>query len=145
MLVRGVEGCAWWDSLHRHWQFCATSQVAQEAGQCVADFHHASQQQPSRAISVWHAALAADGLVYVAHLCLLLPPLLLLLLLLPLLLLLLLLQVDANLMAELQNIKAAVHPTDTLLVVDAMTGQEAATLVKTFNDQVDISGEKKRR
>jgi hypothetical protein len=86
---------------------------------------------------VWHAALAADGLVYVAHLCLLLPPPPLLLLL------LLLLQVDANLMAELQNIKAAVHPTDTLLVVDAMTGQEAATLVKTFNDQVDISGEEK--
>lgn len=49
-------------------------------------------------------------------------------------------QIDQNLMAELQNIKAAVHPTDTLLVVDAMTGQEAATLVKTFNDQVDISG-----
>uniref|UniRef100_A0A383VIM9 signal-recognition-particle GTPase n=2 Tax=Tetradesmus obliquus TaxID=3088 RepID=A0A383VIM9_TETOB len=50
------------------------------------------------------------------------------------------LQVDENLMAELQNIKAAVHPTDTLLVVDAMTGQEAASLVKTFNDQVDLSG-----
>jgi hypothetical protein len=77
-------------------------------------------------MSVRHAALAADGLACVAHPCLLL--------------LLLLLQVDANLMAELQNIKAAVHPTDTLLVVDAMTGQEAATLVKTFNDQVDISG-----
>jgi hypothetical protein len=43
-------------------------------------------------------------------------------------------------MAELKDIKAAVHPTDTLLVVDAMTGQEAATLVKSFNDQVDISG-----
>jgi signal recognition particle GTPase len=36
--------------------------------------------------------------------------------------------------------KAAVNPSDTLLVVDAMTGQEAATLVKTFNDAVDISG-----
>lgn len=43
-------------------------------------------------------------------------------------------------MAELKDIKATVHPTDTLLVVDAMTGQEAATLVKSFNDQVDISG-----
>ena len=30
--------------------------------------------------------------------------------------------------------KAAVNPTDTLLVVDAMTGQEAAGLVKSFND-----------
>lgn len=45
-----------------------------------------------------------------------------------------------NLMGELKDIKAAVHPTDTLLVVDAMTGQEAATLVKTFNDEVDITG-----
>jgi signal recognition particle subunit SRP54 len=49
-------------------------------------------------------------------------------------------QIDENLMTELKDIKAAVHPTDTLLVVDAMTGQEAATLVKSFNDQVDISG-----
>lgn len=43
-------------------------------------------------------------------------------------------------MAELRTIKAAVRPTDTLLVVDAMTGQEAASLVKAFNDEVDISG-----
>jgi signal recognition particle subunit SRP54 len=43
-------------------------------------------------------------------------------------------------MAELADIRAAVRPTDTLLVVDAMTGQEAATLVKSFNDQVDITG-----
>jgi signal recognition particle subunit SRP54 len=50
-------------------------------------------------------------------------------------------QIDNNLMAELANIKTAVRPSDTLLVVDAMTGQEAATLVKTFNDQVDITGE----
>lgn len=42
-------------------------------------------------------------------------------------------------MAELKDIKATVHPTDTLLVVDAMTGQEAATLVKSFNDQVSES------
>lgn len=31
-------------------------------------------------------------------------------------------------------------PTDTLLVVDAMTGQEAATLVKAFNDVASITG-----
>lgn len=49
-------------------------------------------------------------------------------------------QIDMNLMGELKDIKTAVHPTDTLLVVDAMTGQEAATLVKTFNDEVDITG-----
>ncbi|KAF8069508.1 ffh [Scenedesmus sp. PABB004] len=48
--------------------------------------------------------------------------------------------IDTQLMAELADIKAAVRPSDTLLVVDAMTGQEAATLVKTFNDQVDITG-----
>ena len=50
-------------------------------------------------------------------------------------------QIAVNLKKKKKNIKAAVHPTDTLLVVDAMTGQEAATLVKTFNDEVDISGE----
>lgn len=43
-------------------------------------------------------------------------------------------------MDELAQIKAAVNPSDTLLVVDAMTGQEAATLVKAFNDRVDITG-----
>ncbi len=36
--------------------------------------------------------------------------------------------------------KRVVNPTDTLLVVDAMTGQEAAGLVKSFNDAVDITG-----
>jgi signal recognition particle GTPase len=46
------------------------------------------------------------------------------------------LQIDESLMTELKDIKATVHPTDTLLVVDAMTGQEAASLVKSFNDQV---------
>lgn len=50
------------------------------------------------------------------------------------------LQVDQDMMNELKEIKAAVRPTDTLLVVDAMTGQEAASLVKTFNDEVDITG-----
>lgn len=49
-----------------------------------------------------------------------------------------------DMMAELKDIKTAVNPTDTLLVVDAMTGQEAATLVKTFNDEVDITGDNTR-
>lgn len=39
-----------------------------------------------------------------------------------------------------QQTKKAISPTDTLLVVDAMTGQEAAALVKSFNDAVDITG-----
>merc|ERR1719443_110560 len=50
------------------------------------------------------------------------------------------LTIDDALMTELKAIKEAVNPTDTLLVVDAMTGQEAATLTKSFNDAVDITG-----
>ncbi|KAL6782769.1 SRP54L [Auxenochlorella protothecoides x Auxenochlorella symbiontica] len=50
------------------------------------------------------------------------------------------LQIDATLMQELQEISSAVRPTDTLLVVDAMTGQEAAGLVKTFNTTVPLTG-----
>jgi signal recognition particle GTPase len=51
-----------------------------------------------------------------------------------------LLQVDESMMEELKQIKVTAKPTDTLLVVDAMTGQEAALLTKSFNDAVDISG-----
>lgn len=50
------------------------------------------------------------------------------------------LHVDETLMEELQNIKAAVHPTDILLVVDAMTGQDAVNVASSFNDQVGIDG-----
>lgn len=50
-------------------------------------------------------------------------------------------QIDGDMMQELKDIKIAIKPSDTLLVVDAMTGQEAANLVKTFNDEVDITGE----
>ncbi len=50
------------------------------------------------------------------------------------------LQIDEALMDELKNIKAAVHPTDILLVVDAMTGQEAVNVAKTFDDLLDITG-----
>jgi hypothetical protein len=53
---------------------------------------------------------------------------------------LLLLQVDPRMMAELREIQAAVQPSDTLLVVDAMTGQEAAGLVKAFNEAAEITG-----
>jgi len=50
-------------------------------------------------------------------------------------------QIDDDMMKELKDTKAAIKPTDTLLVVDAMTGQEAANLVKAFNDQANITGE----
>ena len=50
------------------------------------------------------------------------------------------LQIDADMMTELQAVKDAVNPTDTLLVVDAMTGQEAASLVKTFDETVELTG-----
>lgn len=50
------------------------------------------------------------------------------------------LQIDEALMDELKRIKAAVNPTDILLVVDAMTGQEAVNVAKSFNDLLDITG-----
>lgn len=49
-------------------------------------------------------------------------------------------QIDGTMMSELQGIQKAVNPSDTLLVVDAMTGQEAAGLVKAFNDAAPLSG-----
>lgn len=50
------------------------------------------------------------------------------------------LQIDEALMEELRRIKEAVQPTDILLVVDAMTGQEAVNVAKTFDELLDISG-----
>ncbi len=50
------------------------------------------------------------------------------------------LQIDQNMMAELAQIKEAVQPHEVLLVVDAMTGQEAANLTRTFHDQIGITG-----
>ncbi len=50
------------------------------------------------------------------------------------------LQIDQALMEELREIKAAVNPSDILLVVDSMTGQEAVNVAKTFDDLLDISG-----
>ena len=50
------------------------------------------------------------------------------------------LQIDEALMNELKNIREAVHPTDILLVVDAMTGQEAVNVAKAFDDLLDITG-----
>ena len=50
------------------------------------------------------------------------------------------LHVDEALMDELKNIKAAVKPNEILLVVDAMTGQDAVNAAQTFNDYLDIDG-----
>jgi signal recognition particle subunit SRP54 len=50
------------------------------------------------------------------------------------------LQVDEEMMRELARIKETVQPDDTLLVVDAMTGQEAANLTYTFHEQIGITG-----
>ncbi len=50
------------------------------------------------------------------------------------------LQIDEDMMAELVSIKQAIQPHEILLVVDAMTGQEAANLTRTFHDQVGITG-----
>ena len=50
------------------------------------------------------------------------------------------LQIDEDLMEELRRIKEAVSPTDILLVVDAMTGQEAVNVAKSFDDLLDITG-----
>ena len=50
------------------------------------------------------------------------------------------LHVDAELMRELAEIKAALTPTDILLVADAMTGQDAVNIAQSFNEQLDIGG-----
>lgn len=50
------------------------------------------------------------------------------------------LQIDEALMKELSDIRDLVHPTETLLVVDGMTGQESVNVAKEFNDLLDISG-----
>ena len=48
------------------------------------------------------------------------------------------LHVDEALMDELKNIKAAVNPSEIMLVVDAMTGQDAVNAAQTFNEWLDI-------
>ncbi len=50
------------------------------------------------------------------------------------------LQIDENLMQELQNVKRSVRPHEILLVVDAMTGQEAVNVAESFNEKVGIDG-----
>jgi signal recognition particle subunit SRP54 len=50
------------------------------------------------------------------------------------------LNVDAALMAEIAALEAAVRPAETLLVVDAMTGQEAVTIAEAFRAAVPVTG-----
>jgi len=50
------------------------------------------------------------------------------------------LQIDEPLMQELAEIDARVHPTERLLVVDAMTGQEAVRVAEAFNARVNLTG-----
>jgi signal recognition particle subunit SRP54 len=50
------------------------------------------------------------------------------------------LQIDEPLMEELEQIDQRVHATERLLVVDAMTGQEAVRVADTFNQRVSVSG-----
>ena len=50
------------------------------------------------------------------------------------------LHIDDTLMDELKNIKAAVNPTEILLVADAMIGQDAVNAAKAFDDALDLTG-----
>lgn len=50
------------------------------------------------------------------------------------------LQIDPEMMNELAKIKKTIQPNETLLVVDAMTGQEAANLTRTFEEEIGITG-----
>ncbi len=50
------------------------------------------------------------------------------------------LHIDEELMEELSNIKASVSPTEILLTIDAMIGQDAVNVAETFNNLLDITG-----
>jgi len=50
------------------------------------------------------------------------------------------LQIDEKLMQELKDIKSSVKPHEILLVVDAMTGQEAVNVAETFNNDLGLDG-----
>lgn len=50
------------------------------------------------------------------------------------------LHINEELMEELQNIKQAVNPAEILLVVDAMTGQDAVNVAESFNQQLELTG-----
>lgn len=48
--------------------------------------------------------------------------------------------IDEELMVQIQQIKEAISPSETLLVVDAMTGQDAVNTAETFNSRLEIDG-----
>ena len=50
------------------------------------------------------------------------------------------LSIDAALMEEVRQVRAATNPAETLLVVDAMTGQDAVNTAKAFNDALGVTG-----
>ncbi len=50
------------------------------------------------------------------------------------------LAVDEAMMEEIQQVKNAIQPTETLFVVDSMTGQDAVNTAKAFNDRIDFDG-----
>ena len=50
------------------------------------------------------------------------------------------LHIDDEMMAEIQRVHAAIEPTETLFVVDSMTGQDAANTAKAFNDALPLTG-----
>lgn len=50
------------------------------------------------------------------------------------------LAVDEQMMVEIENIKNAIKPSETLFVVDAMTGQDAVNTARTFNERLDFDG-----
>lgn len=50
------------------------------------------------------------------------------------------LAVDEEMMEEIENVKNAIQPSETLFVVDSMTGQDAVNTAKAFNDRIDFDG-----
>ena len=50
------------------------------------------------------------------------------------------LHIDDQLMAELEDVKAEVNPSEILLVIDSMTGQDAVNVAETFNSRLEITG-----
>lgn len=50
------------------------------------------------------------------------------------------LAIDEAMMREIEQVKAAIQPTETLFVVDSMTGQDAVNTAKTFNDRLNFDG-----
>ena len=50
------------------------------------------------------------------------------------------LHIDSELMEELENIVNEVHPNETLLVIDAMMGQDAINVITGFNDKLSLTG-----